>query len=216
MRLAELIAYELSVWHRLLDDPPQMKAYLEQSIALGRVSGDELMTVEQLINLAEIYRAEGDMLRSVALLDEMIRLSRRRGASMHIAMGLANLGATYLDAGDYGQARDCLTEALLRFRDAPWSPFCLVALEAMAGLSIVEGDAERGARLLGAADSLLEAYDETREFNDLAVYERHVQAARSALGAPAYSLAYAGGRLLDRDAAIREAFGLTHGSAPQP
>lgn len=201
-RVAGRLADTISFLHYRRGDLAQTRLFIERAVALSRASGDELSLEQQLINLAELCRMEGDAAHAVVLLDEMVRLARRRGSSRRIAMGLANLGAVELSLGTVEAARTQLSEALLRFRDEPWNPFCLTALEAMAGVQIALGNPERGVRLLGAAEALLEIHSESREGNDQVAYDHHAAASRAALGQEAWTLAFATGRTLSLEAAI--------------
>ena len=59
-----------------------------------------------------------------------------------------------------------------------------------------EGDCERAARLLGAADALLDAISRCLDPAERAELERHAAAVRTALGEDAFTAAWAAGRPL--------------------
>jgi CHAT domain-containing protein/tetratricopeptide (TPR) repeat protein len=66
-----------------------------------------------LNNLAAAVREAGDLRRAIRLLDQANAIARARsGRSTSYALGLANLSALYIDAGEYAQAAQAQDEAL--------------------------------------------------------------------------------------------------------
>jgi hypothetical protein len=78
----------------------------------------------------------------------------------------------------------------------------------MAGLALATGLPQRAARLLGAADALLDAEGLHRHAMDhRAEYERRIAAARAALGEEAFAGAWSEGRTMTLDQAVCVAIG---------
>jgi hypothetical protein len=75
-------------------------------------------------------------------------------------------------------------------------------LEGFAHVAGAEGDAERAARLFGAAEALREALGAPLPPVERAHYDRSVAATRAALGEEAFAAAWAEGRALSLEQAI--------------
>ena len=76
-----------------------------------------------------------------------------------------------------------------------------MALAGMAGVAVIGGDAARAARLIGAADRLLDEVGSRLDRTDLVDRDRHAELAQAALGGPAWDAAYDAGRSLGAEEA---------------
>jgi hypothetical protein len=117
---------------------------------------------------------------------------------------LVNLGEVRQYQGDYEQARASYKEGLALCQlltDRRGMAWCLQGLGEVAG---EQGQPERAARLLGAADHLLEAIDSPRT-PQIAGLERHVAAIRVALGGQKFTAAWTEGRAMPLEQAISDA-----------
>jgi hypothetical protein len=81
------------------------------------------------------------------------------------------------------------------------------AVDALAGLAVVRGQAARAARLFGAAAALRDTIGARPDPGDRAENEPNVAAARTALGEQAFAAAWANGRAMTLEEAIEEAQG---------
>jgi hypothetical protein len=75
-------------------------------------------------------------------------------------------------------------------------------LMALAGVAVQAGDAERGARLLGATDGLNEAIRYVLGSFKREVFDRYAAAARAALDEEQFSSAWAEGRAMASEQVI--------------
>ncbi len=175
------------------------------SLALARELGDPRRIGPPVNNLGEDAYYRGDLDRAEALYEESLALSRQTGELHGMSVGTGNLGNIALRRGDVARAvayfRECL--ALVVDNGDPRS--IAESLEAVARGVAAAGDAERAARFLGAATATREAIGAPQPPNELAETEALIVPARAALGEDAWAAAFAAGRALPLDQAIREA-----------
>src|SRR5207249_753697 len=129
-----------------------------------------------------------------------------------IAWSVVNLAFVVQSQGDSGAARALFEESLAISQEHGYKPRIVENLEGLAAVAVAQGQAERAARLAGAAEGLREAMGAPLPPADRAEHERSVGAARTALGEAAFASAWAEGRTLSLEAAV--AFALVEGDAP--
>jgi non-specific serine/threonine protein kinase len=158
------------------------------------------------VNLAVIDRTRGDLVLAVTHLEEGLRLEREAGYTEGMNLALGDLGNLARDQDDYARAMALYREALELGRGHPGTRVVIEVIEAVGIMAATVGQAERAARLLGAAkaqrDRLGLRYG-VRE--DQVALEHAVAAARAALGAHAFVAAWAAGRTLSPGQAVSEA-----------
>ncbi len=187
------------------DDRAFARRLYEESLGISRELGDNQHLAVTIGNLGTIAFVEGDYAAARALYEESIALLRDLGDKFNLAIRLNNLGNVALMQGDYARARDLHREGLaLRWElEDKWG--IAISLVGLGGAAIGGGNAERGARLLGAAEALLDAIGVTLEVDDALPYEYGLAMARAALDPAAFARARAAGRALPLDAAMRDA-----------
>ncbi len=165
-------------------------------ILLGRVS----------INLAVAPRAQGQYALAAAHLEEALGLEREAGYSDGMILALGDLGNLARDQDDYARALALYHEALDLGRGHPGTRVVTEVVEAVGIVAAAVGQAERAARLLGAAraqrDRLGLRY---RVREDQEALEHAMAAARASLGEHAFATAWAAGRTLSPSQAVSEA-----------
>jgi hypothetical protein len=146
------------------------------------------------INLAVAPRTRGEYALAAAHLEEALRLEREAGYTDGVIQALGDLGNLARDQYDDARALALYREALALGRGHPGTRVVIEVVEAV-GIVAAAGQAERAARLLGAAraqrDRLGLRY---RAKEDLAALEHAVAATRAALGEEAFASAWEAGR----------------------
>ena len=122
--------------------------------------------------------------------------SRHRG----LASVLESLGQAVLVQGDAEHAQALFAQSL-RLGQELGSKSAFV-LEGFAGLAGTQGQADRAARLYGAAEALREATHRPIQPFDRSLRERLLTAARAQLDAAAWQAAWAEGRAMPLEQAI--------------
>jgi len=115
----------------------------------------------------------------------------------HVALALVDRAQ-----GDFAPARAHLWKSLAHQRDSGFQRFIPNTLISLAGLEAALGQAERAARLFGAADVLREAMGVRLSVSEREAYDRDIAVARSALGEGPFAAAWAAGRALSLDEAV--------------
>jgi len=145
----------------------------------------------------------GDFDRAIELLNEARELSGVEQAPREAASAGVALSWILLQRGELARARELLVEAREIFGMLQDRGKLAAMLECAAGLAVVSGQAEHGARLLGAAAALRESIGAVRQPDEDKWVEHTAAEAAAALGADAYAAARDAGRELDADAAAR-------------
>jgi tetratricopeptide (TPR) repeat protein len=175
---------------------------LEESMDLNREQGDKHSLAHCLNNLAMMVYSQGDPGRAAQLAEEAIALFRELGNRGDVSMGLCNLGWIALLQDDLGKAADLYRESLSLSWDTGMNPLVQSALEGFACVAGAEGEAERAARLWGAAQVLLEAKDIPRDPDFLAEADARISAVRLGMGEEAWEQAWRRGRVMTLDEAV--------------
>jgi non-specific serine/threonine protein kinase len=185
-------------------------AHLEEALAVARGLADRrlagILAARVSINLAVAPRASGHYALATAHLEEALRLEREAGYSDGMILALGDLGNLARDQGDHARALEFYREALDLGRSHPGTRVVTEVIEAAGIVAAAVGQAERAARLLGAAraqrDRLGLRY---RVREDQIALEHAVAAARTTLGEQAFATAWADGRTLSPGRAVSEA-----------
>jgi tetratricopeptide (TPR) repeat protein len=156
---------------------------------------------------AEATRMAGDYERARPLYERSLELNRELGREHWITVELSNLAWVEVNAGRTDRADELLQEVLARVdpvRDTYGTPFCLVGLARVAG---ERGEHDRAARLVGAAERMLESAGLVLDPADQPEFEKTADVVRGAVGDAAYATALAEGRQLSTDEAVTLARG---------
>jgi non-specific serine/threonine protein kinase len=186
----------------------QAAEFLEEAIPLFRATGDRAFVAQTMVALGRVaYYGRGDLDRAEALFQEALAESEATADAYGAGIALTNLGKVARDRRDYPRAATSYVESLTLHLEEGDNIRIAGCLRGLATVAAFAGEPEQAARLFGAADAL-------REATGAAVprrrgqYERAVAASRAALGAQAFSDAWAAGRALPLAEAIREALAL--------
>jgi predicted ATPase/transcriptional regulator with XRE-family HTH domain len=185
----------------------------EESLSIRRELGDKGGIANSLSSLGIVAYSQGDYATARSLHEESLALRKEIGDKRGIAYSLSNLGNVASSQGDYAGARSLHEESLSIRRELGDKRGIAISLAGLGGVVARIGqalvhmseqtqEAMRGARLLGAAEALLEAMSATLEPDDRTVYEQGVASARAQLGEEAFEEAMQEGRGMSLDQAI--------------
>jgi predicted ATPase len=195
--------FNLATVSHSLGDYERATELYEESMDLFRAQGDKQGLSAGLNNLAMLVFSKGDLGRAAQLTEEAVALSMEiggiRGA---VSIGLYNLGWMALLQDHLGRTADLYRESLSLSWDARLNPVVQWALEGFACLAGAKGEAERAARLWGAAQALHETKNIPRDIDFLAEADARISAVRSSMGEEAWEEALRKGRAMTLDEAV--------------
>jgi predicted ATPase/class 3 adenylate cyclase len=174
----------------------------EQSMGLYREQGVKLGLAECLNSLAMIVYSQGDLGRAAQLTEEGVALQRELDDRGGVALGLCNLGWIALLQDDLGRAADLYGESLTLSWDIGLNPLVQSALEGFACVAGGKGEAERAARLWGAAQALHETKGIPRDTDFLDEADARISAVRSGMEEEEWEEAQHKGRVMTLDRAV--------------
>ena len=179
---------------------------LHESLALYRAQGSRWGEGLALRNLGHLQLYRGAPGEAAVLLEQAAAVVRELGNHWGLYESLRLLGEATLELGDPACAHAPLAEALALARCEGDRPAVADILEGLARVAAARGgstrDAERAARLYGAATALREATGAPLAPVELALYERHVARAREQLDPAAFDAAWAAGRAMTSEQAV--------------
>jgi tetratricopeptide (TPR) repeat protein len=179
------------------------RAHFEEALARCRELGDKRGLARALLCSGDLARKEGDRRRARRLYEECLAVERELGNRGEAILGaLANLAA---DEGDHVEARRLWGMSLAERQQIGHFHTIAGCLEGFAYLCSKQGQAERAAQLLGAAEGLREAVRSSLPLRDRADHECAASGARAALGEEAFARAWAEGQAMTREQAVAQA-----------
>lgn len=135
-----------------------------------------------LYGLGRVAHQQGDYARARALLEEALLTQRAVDDPAKAALTLVGLGQVLLDVHDAGGARAAFAESLALFEEVGDQSGLARSLDAFAALAVVESQAERAWRLVGAAERLRAAGQTPLAPADRAELARRLHPARQLVG----------------------------------
>jgi tetratricopeptide (TPR) repeat protein len=178
-----------------------------RSLDLRRALHDDAGVATTTSNLSLVLIDRGQLDEAVALLQEADRLDRASGDDWAIACTANNLGVARLLRGERQEAAALVTDALRRFAAAGDMDGVAESLDALVGVAAAEGAWVRATRLAGSGDALRASVGIPAAPIDRQRLERWLEGPRSALGDAAYGSAWAEGKQMTVDQAVRHALG---------
>ena len=194
-----------------MQDYRRAEQLCQESIQLFRELDDKVDVAIGISHLGDIARMQGNYQRADTLYAEGITLSREIGDKAIQATNTGMRGYMALEMRQFEQAEPFLRAAIVLARelDRTW-----VLIFSIVGLGIAacgNGQPERGARWLGAAEAAREAAALPIPHDDQPLYERTIAALRAALGEERLAACWGVGRTLTLDQVIAEALGNSPG-----
>jgi predicted ATPase/class 3 adenylate cyclase len=134
----------------------EARRLIEEALALRRQLGWPHGIAHALAGLSEVELSEGRLESAISVLNEALAIARAEGMihSLDTDLGaliLIRLGEAHRRDGDLDLAFDLIAEGVAAALDAQIVDAVRVALEELAAIHAARGDADRAARLLGAA-----------------------------------------------------------------
>jgi predicted ATPase len=181
-------------------DYASARTRFEESFAILRDLDDKWSIASSLGNLGLVADGQGDYASARALHEESLAIRREIGDKWGIATSLGNLGLVAYGQQDYTSARALLAEALALQRELGSRRNVAEWLEGLAWVTAAQGrtraEADRSARLLGAAEALRDALGIPLLASQRADHERQSAVVRGELGDEAFTAAFARGRAM--------------------
>jgi predicted ATPase/DNA-binding XRE family transcriptional regulator len=185
-------------------------SYLKKALPLFDRTREEHQSSMARVSLGTALLIQGDAGSATPMFEEGLTIARRIGDKINSCIALYNLAQVGLARGDHSGAASRLEEGVAlskQMRDQANLAYFLEALAVVAGEC---GEAERSARLFGAAEGLFEAVGApvySFYLPDRYLYERTADAVRSALGEPVFGEARSEGRAMTFEQAVEYALG---------
>ncbi len=193
---------------------------LTEALAGSRAVGDQYSVAWSLIHLGIVAFGEGDLQLAVALGEEGRALARELGdVGDADAVSIATLHLAHVACaqGEYAQAAAWFREEFSS--DPTWSVVVEWRARAAAGvatLAAARGDAERAARLFGAAAAARAEVGLALALPERAVYEQATATAAGRLGEAAFTAAWTAGQVAGAAAALADIEAVLAGAADAP
>jgi non-specific serine/threonine protein kinase len=190
-------------------DLAEAMAYMEESVAQLRAAGEPWLAASYLTHVGSIALEQSDLERATACYEESLAFARRTGADHPAGFALDGLADVARIRGDLAGAERLGREQLVVWRRLSAPIHIVGSLEGLARTAAIgeEAQAERAARLLGAAAALREQMGAPLGSQGRAHIERATAQARTTLGEDAWEAAFAAGRALSLEEATAEALG---------
>ncbi len=138
------------------EDYERAKRLNEETIALARASDERRVLSTAINNLGDLALHEGEYEEAARWTSESIALARELRHREGLTLALLNFGQASLHLQRDDEAAAAFEEALALGRDLGYQEAIAYALEGLAALAARRGEPVTAARLLGAAELLLE------------------------------------------------------------
>jgi DNA-binding CsgD family transcriptional regulator/tetratricopeptide (TPR) repeat protein len=190
------------------------RAMQEEALALCRTSDDAVFYVGHMLYAlgVVVYRQHGDLDQAEARFTEALQWFQDSGDTYGAGIALANLGRVARDRGNYAEAAAFYAEGLTLHWDDSDSGRIAACLNGLGIVAALAGQAERAARLCGAAEALREAIGAPVP-RHRGQYERAIAISRESLGESVFAATWAAGRELSLIDAFSEARSIPRGAA---
>jgi tetratricopeptide (TPR) repeat protein len=188
-------------------------------LILRREVGDKVSLAQSVGSLAQVAFLEGDYRTAQTLYEQCVALKKELGDKWGLAIALGNLASVLLMRQDYRVARSYFEQCISLAREIGDKVTAAVNLGGLGAVAVRSGpsaQAERGVRLLGASDALLEALGAVREADDRIPYDNAALIARAQLGGEAFERACREGRAMSIEEALEYAHHTGEGPSQAP
>jgi predicted ATPase/DNA-binding CsgD family transcriptional regulator len=193
-------------------EPDLAESPLLESLARFRALGDRLGIAGCLSNLGNLAHARRELKHAGALFQESLVLAREQGDTWHTAYVLHAQGHLAWNQGDDARAAALLKESLVLSGELEDRRGIAAGLESLALVAGGQHQADRAARLFGAAASLRAVVGVGQRAWLRDDFDLGVAATRAALGEAAFAAEHATGRAMLLDEAV--AYALTDDHEP--
>jgi predicted ATPase/transcriptional regulator with XRE-family HTH domain/Tfp pilus assembly protein PilF len=185
------------------------RAFHEESLSIQQKINNRWGIAASLVNLGLVAFMQGDYASAASLYRQSLAEGREIGHKATTAESLHNLGLVALAQGDYANARASFEEGLTIQSQIGDKIGLAANLLSVAGAITESGEAERGARLLGAASALFDRLGVMLRPEQRLLYERAAYLARAQLGETNFAKSVAEGRAMTAEEAVAYALAST-------
>jgi predicted ATPase len=192
----------LSLAHRLQGNRAAAASFLDEASESARASGDAFSLADATAGLAFLAMEEEDFLRAITRAKEARDLYREIGDSSGDAYALTIVGSCLLHSGQRTAGLEAMGEALPTLLELGFVAILAGTLGLVASATPDSGDAEVGATLMGAEDSLRQRVSLPRTGAYVALHAAGVDDLRLRLGAECYEEAFALGSAMTLEEAV--------------
>lgn len=180
----------------------------EESLAIRRALGDKMGVAESIFGLGYVALDQVDYEVARSAFEESLTIRRGLEDKRGIAHSLVGLGHCAVAQADYASACSHFGESLTIYQETGDKRGIASSLDGLAASRAVEGKAEQAALLLGAGEALRDLIGAPLLLSNRTRYERGVAMAQGQLDKAAFSTAWAKGRMMPLEQAIRYALEL--------
>jgi predicted ATPase/DNA-binding winged helix-turn-helix (wHTH) protein len=180
----------------------QAIAQCDEAIELARRVRERPLIAQALNVKGELARVQGDDDIALAAYEEGRDLAAAAGDQAHLSVFFANLAYLAEHRGDATEARRLACEGLRLCMRLGRRMMAVWSLSELAGPEHALGRPERGAVLVGAADTALQVMGVGRHPGDVPEHTRVVDGLEAALGSAEFRRWYAAGTRLSLDQAV--------------
>jgi len=184
-------------------DYPPAKQHLEAALAGFRKLDHAWGVAVSLMALGELARIEDDFDTARKLFDEDFRVYQKLGDHQGMAVTLINLGFVSLHNDDLDDARGRFMGGMQILRNLGSEQFVAAALFGMACLKLAEAAFVPCARLLGAAQSMLDHVGGKLEPAERLLWDKVKAAVMDRLGEPMVKQSMEEGRKIPPDRLVQ-------------
>jgi predicted ATPase/class 3 adenylate cyclase len=181
--------YNLAVCLNLLgqagmktDDYNTNRSLLSEGIAISEELHDRRMVGIALMNLGELARLHGRYSDSIPIYRNSIGIFTETGERSSLAGCYHNLGHSLLREGQDLESKRSFVKALNILKELGEQTGAASCLAGLAGVAQSQGEPERAAKLLGAAEAILERNGARLDPLDSTEFERYLSMAKGRLG----------------------------------
>jgi predicted ATPase/transcriptional regulator with XRE-family HTH domain/Tfp pilus assembly protein PilF len=188
-------------------DYERASASYENALTLFRQLDNHTYVNYMRHNLGLIAYFQGNYERATALFEEALAWVRAQGDTNSVAMTLGNLGLIAFARGDYARALELHIESLGSAPLLTNKPWLARAIENFALVAAATREADRAARLFGAAAARRAELGASLPPNDQKFNARYIAQARTQIGDAAFAAAWQNGETMSLLEAIDFALG---------
>jgi tetratricopeptide (TPR) repeat protein len=186
------------------DDETAVSLYVE-SLEMARDDGDLRSMVTGLQNLGWLDLKAGRLADAAARYDECLTIVDHFENRWTYAALLAGIGLIALERSDLPEAQRLLRDGLSIHHELGDLPQLGSFLGWLACIAVANGQPLRAARWFGAAEVVRARINDDLDPYAASLHERHIRVGLTQVDADRWAAAWAEGRAIPLDAAVREA-----------
>jgi tetratricopeptide (TPR) repeat protein len=176
---------------------------LAESLSIARGAGDKYDIAITLNTMGRVARFQNNYKEALNLQTESLRYGRELNDKEVIAWSLLPLGELARLENNYAAAHSYLLEALSVAKEMNDRRAIACLFEEFAALSAAQGHAKRSAALFGAAETLRAAIQVVLLSVERAEVDKNISAAREQLSEDEFNKAWAEGKAMTMEEAIK-------------